>query len=106
VFPWASPQAERLSLGYDPELLYVGAMFQDVGLLEGRRSKHERLEIDGANAAPRLPERHGLPEEHVTPEARSRARRPNDEIPARAGTPRSASDGTRTRDLRRDRPAL
>jgi hypothetical protein len=34
VFPWASLQAERLSLGYDPELLYLGAMFHDVGLLD------------------------------------------------------------------------
>jgi hypothetical protein len=65
VFLWASLQAERLSLGYDPELLYVGAMFHDVGLLEGHRSKHERLEIDGANAARAFLERHGLPEEHV-----------------------------------------
>ena len=31
-------------------------------------------------------------------------RRPERRIPAAAGTPLSASDGTRTRDLRRDRP--
>jgi hypothetical protein len=65
VFLWASLQAERLSLGYDPELLYVGAMFHDLGLVEGHRSKHERFEIDGANAARAFLERHGLPEEHV-----------------------------------------
>jgi hypothetical protein len=65
VFFWASLQAERLSLGYDSELLYVGAMFHDVGLLDGHRSKHERFEIDGANAARAFLERHGLPEEHV-----------------------------------------
>jgi hypothetical protein len=65
VFFWASLQAERLGLGYDPELLYVGAMFHDVGLLDGHRSKHERFEIDGANAARAFLEQHGLPEEHV-----------------------------------------
>ena len=65
VFFWASLQAERLSLRYDPELLYVGAMFHDVGLLDGHRSPHERFEIDGANAARAFLERHGLPEEHV-----------------------------------------
>jgi HD superfamily phosphodiesterase len=65
VFLWASLQAERLSLGYDPELLYVGAMFHDVGLLEGHRSKHKRFEIDGANAARAFLERHGLPEENL-----------------------------------------
>jgi hypothetical protein len=65
VFLWASLQAERLTLDYDPELLYVGAMFHDVGLLEGHRSEHERFEIDGANAARAFLERHGLPEEQV-----------------------------------------
>ena len=65
VFLWASLQAERLSLDYEAELLYVGAMFHDVGLLEGHRSEHERFEIDGANAARAFLERHGLPEERV-----------------------------------------
>ncbi len=65
VFLWAALQAQRLSLDYDAELLYVGAMFHDVGLLEGHRSEHERFEIDGANAARAFLERHGLPEEHV-----------------------------------------
>jgi HD domain-containing protein len=65
VFLWASLQAERLRLDHDAELLYVGAMFHDVGLLEGHRSAHERFEIDGANAARAFLERHGLPEEQV-----------------------------------------
>jgi HD domain len=65
VFFWASLQGQRLSLDYDAELLYVGAMFHDVGLLEGHRSVHERFEIDGANAARRFLEQHGLPEEQV-----------------------------------------
>jgi putative nucleotidyltransferase with HDIG domain len=65
VFLWASLQAEQLGLEYDAELLYVGAMFHDVGLLEGHRSKHERHEIDGANAARAFLERHCLPEEQV-----------------------------------------
>ena len=65
VFLWASLQAEQLSLDHHAELLYVGAMFHDVGLLEGHRSEHERFEIDGANAARAFLERHGLPEEQV-----------------------------------------
>jgi hypothetical protein len=65
VFLWASLQAEQLSLDYDAELLYVGAMFHDLGLLEGHRSEHERFEIDGANAARTFLERHALPEEQV-----------------------------------------
>jgi hypothetical protein len=65
VFLWATMQGEKLELDFDPELLYVGAMFHDVGLVEGHRSEHERFEIDGANAARAFLERHGLPEEDV-----------------------------------------
>ena len=61
VFLWASLQADRLNLEHDPELLYVGAMFHDLGLVEGHRSAHERFEIDGANAARAFLESHGLP---------------------------------------------
>jgi HD-GYP domain-containing protein (c-di-GMP phosphodiesterase class II) len=32
VFLWASLQAEQLGLDYDAELLYVAAIFHDVGL--------------------------------------------------------------------------
>jgi hypothetical protein len=65
VFLWASLQGQQLGLDWDPELLYVGAMFHDLGLVEGHRSAHERFEIDGANAARTFLERHGLPEERV-----------------------------------------
>jgi len=65
VFLWGSLQGEKLGLDYDPELFYVGAMFHDIGLLEGHRSEHERFEIDGANAAREFLERHNLPEESV-----------------------------------------
>jgi HD superfamily phosphodiesterase len=51
VFLWGSLQGEKRGLDYDPELFYVGAMFHDIGLVEGHRSDHERFEIDGANAA-------------------------------------------------------
>jgi HD superfamily phosphodiesterase len=48
VFLWALLQAKQLSLDYDAELLCIGAMFHDVGRLEGHRSEHERFDIDGA----------------------------------------------------------
>jgi hypothetical protein len=35
----------------DPELLYVGAMFHDLGLVEGHRDLSRRFEVDGAYAA-------------------------------------------------------
>ena len=65
VFLWGSLRAERLGLHHDSELFYVGAMFHDIGLVEGQRSEDERFEIDGANAARRFLERHGLAEERV-----------------------------------------
>jgi hypothetical protein len=81
VFLWGSLQAEKLGLDYDPELLYVGAMFHDVGLLEGHRSEHEGFEIDGANAARVFLERHGLPEERVMTVWESIALHTTPEIP-------------------------
>jgi hypothetical protein len=65
VFLWGALVGERRGMSFDPELLYVGAMFHDIGLIEGHRSVDERFEIDGANAARRFLEQHGVPEEDV-----------------------------------------
>src|SRR3954447_10190035 len=81
VFLWASLQGDRLGLEYDPELLYVGAMFHDIGLVEGHRSEHERFEIDGANAARAFLEGHGLSEERVMTVWESIALHTTPEIP-------------------------
>jgi hypothetical protein len=40
-----------LGLKFDPELLYAGAMFHDMGLTPQYSSPNERFEVDGANAA-------------------------------------------------------
>jgi HD superfamily phosphodiesterase len=45
---------------FDPDLLHVGAMFDDIGLVEGHRSEHDRFEVDGANAAREFLRRHGI----------------------------------------------
>jgi hypothetical protein len=66
VFLWGSLFARQAGLDHDPELFYVGALFHDLGLVEGEhRSEAERFEIDGANAARRFLEGHGVPEERV-----------------------------------------
>jgi hypothetical protein len=65
VFLWASLQGTRRALQFDSELLYIGAMFHDIGLVEGHRSACERFEIDGANAARAFLEARGVPEEQV-----------------------------------------
>jgi hypothetical protein len=65
VFLWGALVGEQRGLSFDAELLYVGAMFHDVGLLPRHRSADERFEIDGANAARRFLQQHGVPEEDV-----------------------------------------
>jgi hypothetical protein len=82
VFLWGSLQGDRRGLDYDPELLYVGAMFHDIGLIEGHRSEHERFEIDGANAARAFLERHGLPEQQVMTVWESIALHTTPEVPS------------------------
>jgi hypothetical protein len=66
VFLWGSLQGQKHGLRFDPELLYVGAMFHDIGLVEGHRSADERFEIDGANAARAFLEERGVAEEQIT----------------------------------------
>ncbi|RKP57882.1 HD domain-containing protein [Pararobbsia silviterrae] len=51
VFLFGALTGERKQLKYDPELLYIGAMFHDMGLTDAYRSKTDRFEVDGANAA-------------------------------------------------------
>ena len=51
VYFWGALAGERRRLKYDPELLYAGAMFHDMGLTDAHSSHHERFEVDGANAA-------------------------------------------------------
>jgi HD domain len=65
VFLWGSHIGAQRGLSYDAELLYVGAMFHDIGLIDGYRSADERFEIDGANAARRFLEQHDVPEHDV-----------------------------------------
>jgi hypothetical protein len=51
VYYWGAMAGQRRGLSFDPELLYAGAMFHDVGLLPHYRSAGERFEVDGANTA-------------------------------------------------------
>jgi hypothetical protein len=81
VFLWGALVGAERGLNFDAELLYVGAMFHDIGLIEGHRSKDERFEIDGANAARRFLEQHGLPEEDVMTVWESIALHTTPEIP-------------------------
>jgi HD superfamily phosphodiesterase len=61
VYLFGALQGRRRGLTLDPELLDVAALFHDFGLVEGHRSAAERFEVDGANAARRFLQRHGVP---------------------------------------------
>ena len=52
----------RKNLKFDPELLYIGAMFHDIGLTKQYSSATERFEVDGANAARAFLKQHAVPE--------------------------------------------
>jgi HD superfamily phosphodiesterase len=60
VYSWGALRGALRGLRHDPELLYVGAMFHDIGLVEGHRSEHDRFEVDGANAAREFLRAHGV----------------------------------------------
>lgn len=65
VYLWAALLAKHRALAFDPELLYAGAMFHDLGLTDGYRKSSLRFEVDGANAARDFLKSHGIPEEDV-----------------------------------------
>jgi HD superfamily phosphodiesterase len=79
VYLFGSLRGEEQGLQFDAELLYVGAMFHDLGLTERFGRTDQRFEIDGADEARRFLESHGITGEaadrvwtgialHTTPE--------------------------------------
>lgn len=65
VFLFGTLRGRLAGVHADPELLYVGAMFHDLGLVEGYRSTDKRFEIDGADEARRFLLGHGIDESHA-----------------------------------------
>jgi hypothetical protein len=60
VFLFGALQGQRRGLDPDLELLYVGAMFHDIGLTANFRDSMLRFEVDGANAAEKFLRDRGL----------------------------------------------
>src|ERR1700754_2278951 len=65
VFLFGALTGTSKGMLYDPELLYLGAMFHDMGLTPSYSSKDERFEVDGANVARGFLRRHGIAEATV-----------------------------------------
>jgi HD superfamily phosphodiesterase len=66
VYLFGMLQGQRRGLKADPELLYVGAMFHDLGLTDKYRTKNQRFEVDGADEARRFLTSHGIDENAAT----------------------------------------
>jgi hypothetical protein len=65
VYLFGALTGRRRGLKYDPELLYVGAMFHDMGLTEKYQTSQNRFEVDGANAARDFLRGYGISEGEV-----------------------------------------
>ncbi|MGN9816445.1 HD domain-containing protein [Streptomyces sp. SD11] len=65
VYFFGSLQGRERDLGFDAELLYLGAMFHDVGLNQEFHDSGRRFEVDSADEARRFLQSHGVPEDSV-----------------------------------------
>lgn len=65
VYFFGSLQGRNRDIGFDPELLYIGAMFHDLGLNEQFHASGRRFEVDGADEARRFLQARGVPEDSV-----------------------------------------
>jgi hypothetical protein len=60
VYYFGALAGRKRGLSFDPELLYTGAMFHDMGLTHQHSSAHERFEVDSANTARDFLRRHNI----------------------------------------------
>src|SRR6201986_4126124 len=65
VYWFGSLQGRNRDLSFDPELLYIGAMFHDLGLNAEFRDSGRRFEVNSADEARRFLHGHGVPEDSV-----------------------------------------
>lgn len=65
VYYWGALAGKRRGLSFDPELLYAGAMFHDMGLTHRHSSADERFEVDGANAARDFLRSYGIAQQDI-----------------------------------------
>jgi HD domain-containing protein len=65
VYYWGALAGKRRELSFDPELLYAGAMFHDMGLTHRHGSNDNRFEVDGANAARDFLQSHGIAQHDI-----------------------------------------
>jgi hypothetical protein len=65
VFLFGALTGKARDIVFDPELLYAGAMFHDMGLMPAYSSTNGRFEVDGANVARDFLRARGIDEAQV-----------------------------------------
>src|SRR4030095_7055698 len=65
VYYFSAATGKQTGLTFDPELLYVSAMFHDMGLTPRHRSATDRVEVDGANTAREFLRQHKIPQQDI-----------------------------------------
>jgi hypothetical protein len=65
VYLFGALTGKRRGLKFDPELLYVGAMFHDMGLTTKFQASQNRFEVDSANAAREFLQKYDIPEREI-----------------------------------------
>jgi hypothetical protein len=65
VYLWGALLGKRKNLAFDRELLYVAAMFHDIGLTSVYRESPLRFEVDSANAARDFLRSHHIEEKDI-----------------------------------------
>jgi hypothetical protein len=62
VYVFGAMRGVRQNLKFDYELLYVAALFHDMGLVDAYSTETKRFEVDGADAAREFLRSHRIPE--------------------------------------------
>ena len=62
VYVFGAMKGTRQNIKFDPEVLYLAALFHDLGLLDKYYTETKRFEIDGADAAREFLRSHGIAE--------------------------------------------
>src|SRR5699024_6147150 len=65
VFLFGAINGKKANKNYDLELLYVSALFHDLGLVKEFSSPDLRFEVDGANAARSFLQQYQIPDESI-----------------------------------------
>src|ERR1700722_5837828 len=65
VYCFGSLAGKRRGVKFDPELLYIAAMFHDMGLTPQYSSKSDRFELDGANSARAFLRQHDIAQQDI-----------------------------------------